>query len=70
VRGGPLDQYNKALEILLPKITGHSLRKVGQVLTWKFSKEEVIALLSQIERIKSLVQIALEMDHMFVARLN
>jgi hypothetical protein len=70
VRGGPLDQYKKALEILLPKITGHGLRKVGQVLAWKFSKEEVVALLSQIERIKSLVQIALEMDHMFVARLN
>jgi hypothetical protein len=70
VRDGPLDQYRKALEILVPTSTGHGLRKVGQVLTWKFYKQEVVALLSQIERIKSLVQIALEMDHMFVAQLN
>jgi hypothetical protein len=70
VRDSPLHQYKKALEILLPKIAGHGLRKVGQVLTWKCSREEVVALLSQIERIKSLVQIALEIDHMFVARLD
>jgi hypothetical protein len=37
------------------------------VLAWKFSKEEVNGLLSQIERVKSLVLIALEMDHRFVA---
>jgi Cdc6-like AAA superfamily ATPase len=67
---GPLDQYREALEILVPKITGRGLRKVGQVLSWKFSREEVMALLSRIERIKSLVQIALEMDHMFVALLD
>jgi hypothetical protein len=70
VPGGPLDQYKKALETLVPKITGRGLRKVGQVLAWKFSKEGVVALLSQVERIKSLVQIALEMDHMFVAQLD
>lgn len=69
-RNGPLDQYKEALGILVPKTTGRGLRKVGQVLSWKFSKEEVVALLSQIERIKSLVQVALELDHMFVAQLN
>jgi len=67
-RNGPLDQYKEALEILVPKITGRGLRKAGQVLSWKFSKEEAMTLLSRIERIKSLVQVALEMDHMFVAR--
>ena len=71
VRDGPLDQYKKSLEILVPKTTSsHGLRKIGQVLAWKFSKEEVMAVLSQIERIKSLVQIALEMDHMFVTQLH
>jgi hypothetical protein len=70
VRDGPFDQYKKALETLVAKITGRGLRKAGQVLAWKFSKEEVVALLSQIERIKSLAQIALEMDHMFVAQLD
>lgn len=69
-RGGPLDQYKRSLEILVPKTTGHGLRKIGQVLAWKFGKEEVMALLSQIERIKSLVQIALEMDHMFATQLH
>jgi hypothetical protein len=67
-RNGSLDQYKKALEILVPKITGRGLRKVGQVFTWKFNKDEVMALLSQIERIKSLVQIALGLDHMFVTK--
>lgn len=70
MRDGPLDQYKRSLEILVPKITGHGLCKIGQVLAWKFSKEEVGALLSQIERIKSRVQSALEMDHMFVAQLD
>lgn len=66
MRDGPLDQYKKALEVLVSKTTGHGLRKIGQVLAWKFIKEEVMSLLLQIERIKSLVQIALEMDHAFV----
>lgn len=68
VCGGPFDQYREAQEILVSKITGHGLRKIGQVLGWKFIKEEVMTLLSQIERIKSLVQIALEIDHTFVTR--
>jgi hypothetical protein len=69
-RNGPLDQYKKSLEILVPKITGRGLRKVGQVFAWNFNKEEIMALLSQIERIKSLVQVALELDHMYVAELS
>jgi hypothetical protein len=67
-RNGPLDQYKEALGILVSKITGRGLRKVAQVLSWKFSKEEVMALLSRIERVKSLVQVALELDHVFVAK--
>lgn len=64
---GPLNQYKIALEILVAKIIPcHGLRKAGQVLTWKFSKEEVVDLLSQIERVKTLVGIALEIDHVFV----
>jgi hypothetical protein len=67
--GGPLDQYKHTLEVLASKIIpGHGLRKVGQVLAWKFSKEEVNGLLSQIERVKSLVLIALEMDQRFVVK--
>ena len=66
-RNGSLDQYKEALEGLVPKVIGRGLGKVGQVFAWKFNKDEVMVLLSQIERIKSLVQIALQLDHMFVA---
>jgi hypothetical protein len=64
---GPLHQYRLTLEIVVAKITssrGHG--KVRQALAWVFSKEEVARLLSQIERVKSFVQIALEIDHTFV----
>lgn len=66
--GGPLDQYKHTLEVLAPKIIPKHLHKIGQVLVWKFSKEEVNGLLSQIERIKSLVLIALELDHRSVVK--
>jgi hypothetical protein len=65
---GPLDQYKLALEALVPKVIPfQGFRKAGQMLAWKLSKEEVLGLLSQIERVKSLMNIALEMDHMFVS---
>jgi hypothetical protein len=65
---GPLDQYKLVLETLVPKVIPfQGFRKAGQVLAWKFSKEEILSLLSQIERLKSLINIALEMDHMFVS---
>jgi hypothetical protein len=66
-RDGPLAQYKLALEKLVPKIIlSHGPRKVGQALAWKFHKEEVDGLLSQIERIKTFVNIALELDLMSV----
>ena len=69
VRDGPLDQYKYILELLASKIiTNHDLHRVGQVLVWKFNKEEVNSLLSQIERVKSLVLIALELDHRSVIK--
>ncbi|KFY89741.1 hypothetical protein V500_05530 [Pseudogymnoascus sp. VKM F-4518 (FW-2643)] len=61
---GPLGQYGAALEKLQQKIKGREgLAKIGNVLLWTFIKEDVASILSQIERIKSLIQIALEMDH-------
>ena len=66
---GPLDRYKSALEKLVGKIMpGHGLRKIGQALVWKFTKEDVSDLLSQIERVKSLVDIALGLDEMLVPR--
>ena len=58
---GPLHQYKLALEGLVDKVmpSGHGHSKVIQALTWKFSKEDIINLLSQIERVKSFILIAL-----------
>jgi hypothetical protein len=68
---GALDQYKLVLEALVSKVVpSHGLRHAGQMLAWKFSKEEVLALLSQIERVKSLMNIALELDHMLVSEIH
>jgi len=65
VENGPLDQFKQALEELQAKMTGGGrLKKVGDVLVWKFSKEEVTSILARMERLKTLVEIALEMDHL------
>jgi len=64
---GRIDQYRSALEQLQSKLTSTAtsgLKKIGSALTWKFSKEEVTNILARIERLKSLTQIALEMDHL------
>ncbi|KFZ04599.1 hypothetical protein V502_10030, partial [Pseudogymnoascus sp. VKM F-4520 (FW-2644)] len=63
---GPINQYRSALEQLQSKLTSTAssgLKKVSSALTWKFSKGEVTNILTRIERLKSLTQIALEMDH-------
>ena len=65
VPGGPLDQYRHALEKLQLKIvSGKGLVKIGDALWWRFTKEEVMSILLRIERLKSLIQIALQMDHL------
>jgi hypothetical protein len=65
---GLIYQYRIALEQLVDKIsTGHGLRKLAKTLLWKYIKDDVELILSKVERLKSLVQIALQMDHMFVS---
>jgi hypothetical protein len=70
VESGPLDQYKHALEQLQTKITSgrginkRGINKMGNTLLWKFIKEEVTSIMSRMERLKTLVQIALEMDHL------
>lgn len=64
-RDGPFDQFALALQHLKAKIAPSSgMRKLGQMLLWKHIKEDVQILLSQIERLKTLVGVALEVDHM------
>ncbi|KFX97254.1 hypothetical protein O988_04949 [Pseudogymnoascus sp. VKM F-3808] len=62
---GPIEQYRSALEQLQSKFTSSasSRTKIGNALSWKFSKEEVTNILTRIERLKSLTQIALGVDH-------
>jgi hypothetical protein len=45
---------------------GSGIRKVGNAILWTFSKQEVDVLLSRMERLKTLIQNALEMDHFVV----
>lgn len=67
IEGGPFDQYKSTLEQLQPKVgPGCGIRKIGTALVWSFGKQEVKAILSRMEHLKTLVQIALEMDHLSV----
>jgi len=62
---GPLDQFRQMLEQLQSKITGvGKTGKAGDALTWKFKKEEITSILGRMERLKTLVQAALQMDHL------
>jgi hypothetical protein len=64
-KDGPLDQYRQALQHLLAKIESKSkVRKLANTLMWSFIKEDVAGMLAGMERLKSLVSIALEMDHL------
>jgi hypothetical protein len=65
VENGPLDQFKQALETLQAKMTdGGRLKKVGEALLWKFKKEELDAILVRMDRLKTLIEIALQMDHL------
>lgn len=64
LENGPLDQYKQALEQLRSRAEiQDGVQEVKRRLLWKFSKEEVASILTRMERLKSLVSIALEMDH-------
>ncbi|KAF2809676.1 uncharacterized protein BDZ99DRAFT_463452 [Mytilinidion resinicola] len=65
VENGPLDQFKQALEMLQTKMIGRGrIKKAGDMLVWKFKKEEIASILGQIERLKTLVEIALQRDHL------
>ena len=65
IENGPLDQYKQALEQLRSRVEiQDGVQKIKRRLLWKFSKEEVASILARMERLNSLVNIALEMDHL------
>ncbi|KAF1808264.1 hypothetical protein P152DRAFT_405828 [Eremomyces bilateralis CBS 781.70] len=60
---GALDQYKADLEKFQRKVVASGAGKVMHSLVWKFNKAEVDGMLSRMERLKSLILIALGMDH-------
>ncbi len=65
VENGPLDQYKQALEQLRSKVDANNgAQKMKTRLVWRFSKAEVTGILAKMDRLKTLVSIALEMDHL------
>ena len=63
IENGPLDQYKKTLEQLRTRVdVKDEVKKLKRRLVWKFSKAEVAGILGRMERLKSLVIIALEND--------
>ncbi|MCJ1478158.1 hypothetical protein MMC13_006834 [Lambiella insularis] len=62
VENGALDQYHSALKLLASKLDTRSGTKLGRALMWKFDKVEVAEILSKIERLKSLINLALTND--------
>jgi hypothetical protein len=65
IENGPLDQYKQALEQLRSRVEiQDGVQKVKRRLLWKFIKAEVAGILARMERLKTLVSIALEMDHL------
>lgn len=63
VKNGPLDQYKNALEQLCSRVENRGgVQDVKRRLLWKCSKKEVASILARMERLKSLLSIALEMD--------
>lgn len=65
VENGPLDQFKQALELLQNRMTnGETWHQVGHALLWKIKKDEIASVLVRMERLKTLVAIALQMDHL------
>lgn len=62
-KGGPLDQFESTLTQLKSKVEPvERFKKAVRSLTWTFNKTEVNAMLSRIDRVKTLVVLALAND--------
>jgi hypothetical protein len=65
IEGGPLDQYRQALTLLHSWVDiQDGIQRIRLRLLWKFTREEVTNVLAKMERLKSLVSVALELDHL------
>lgn len=54
IEGGPIDQYKKALELLLSRVEmPDGIQRLKKRLLWKFTKGEAASILARMERLKS-----------------
>jgi hypothetical protein len=65
IEGGPLDQFKDAMVELARKLKPETgIKKFGKALIWTLDKSEISNILSKIERLKTLVSLALQKDHL------
>ena len=65
-QGGPLDRYQSAMLALAKKLKPESgVKKLEKQLLWTFDKKQIKATLDLIERLKSLIILALQGDHLY-----
>jgi hypothetical protein len=69
VEGGALDQFKEALEELARKLKPEGgIKKFGKSLFWTLDKSDISCFLSKIERLKTLVGLSLQRDHLWVPK--
>ena len=65
VEQGPLDQFKEAMEILAEKLNPrYGAKKLRCKLLWTLDKKEIGDILDRIERMKTLVGLALQRDNL------
>ena len=64
--GGPLTEFRNAMEDIASKLAPAttSVGNLRKVLRWTLDKKEIEAILLKIERLKTLVGLALQKDHL------
>ena len=61
--GGPLMEFKTAMENIVDKLAPANTN-LKRVLRWPFDKKEIDAILSKVERLKTLIGLALQEDHL------
>jgi hypothetical protein len=65
VKGGPLDLFKEAMEGLVTKLKPEAgIKKFGRALIWTLDKNDISNILSKIERLKTLISLTLQKDHL------
>lgn len=62
--GGPLMEFKRAMEDIADKLAPRTKVNLRRVLRWTLEKKEIHAILSKIERLKTLIGLALQKDHL------